>query len=221
MDLTGIGLYTLQEAERLTGADAREVSRWLFGYSFKDGASAPLWTTQLAELDEKVIGFRDLLELRIVKAFRNHDVSLRVIRTAIDNAKAIFGTEYPFTANRFLTDGKTVFYEALKEQGEIELTDLVRRQLVFEHIVRPELYAGIEFTADGQARRWFPVKRSDAVVLDPEIAFGKPVLAEYGVRTDLVVETYRVEKSKKMAASLYGIPISAVDAAIRYERLVA
>jgi len=37
MELTGIGLYTLQEAERLTGAQAREVSRWLFGYTFKGG----------------------------------------------------------------------------------------------------------------------------------------------------------------------------------------
>lgn len=220
MDLTGIGLYTLKEVERLTGAEAREVSRWLFGYTFKDGSSPPLWVTQLAALDEKVIGFRDLLELRVVKAFRNHNVSLRVIRTAIENAKAIFG-DYPFTANRFLTDGRTVFYEALKEHGEVELTDLVKRQLVFEHIVRPELYAGIEFTADGQAKRWFPLKQSSAVVLDPEISFGKPVLTEYGVRTDLVVETYKAEKSKKMAASLYGIPLSAVDAAIRYERLVA
>ncbi|VWC50629.1 DUF433 domain-containing protein [Burkholderia lata] len=220
MDLTGIGLFTLKEVERLTGAEAREVSRWLFGYTFKDGSSPPLWTTQLAELDEKVIGFRDLLELRVVKAFRNHSVSLRVIRAAIENAKSIFG-DYPFTANRFLTDGKTVFYEALKEHGEVELTDLVKRQLVFEHIVRPELYAGIEFAADGQAKRWFPLKRSSAVVLDPEISFGKPVLTEYGVRTDLVAETYKTEKSKKMTASLYGIPLSAVDAAIRYERLVA
>ncbi|HGO6128979.1 Uncharacterized conserved protein [Burkholderia cepacia] len=220
MDLTGIGLYTLKEVEQLTGAEAREVSRWLFGYTFKDGSSPPLWVTQLASLDEKVIGFRDLLELRIVKAFRDRNVSLRVIRAAIENAKAIFG-DYPFTANRFLTDGRTVFYEALKEHGEVELTDLVKRQLVFEHIVRPELYTGIEFTADGHAKRWFPLKQSSAVVLDPEISFGKPVLAEYGVRTDLVVETYKVEKSKKMAASLYGIPLSAVDAAIRYERLVA
>ncbi|RKP45549.1 DUF433 domain-containing protein [Trinickia fusca] len=221
MNLTGIGLYTLQEAEKLTGAKAREVSRWLFGYSFKDGHSLPLWTTQLAELDEKVIGFRDLLELRVVKAFRSHNVPLRVIRVAIENAKAMFGTDYPLTANRFLTDGKTVFYEALMGHGEIELTDLLRRQLVFEHIVRPELYAGIEFAADGHAKRWFPLRHNHAVVLDPEISFGKPVLAEYGVRTDLVVETYEVEKSRKMAASLYGIPISAVDAAIRYERLAA
>src|SRR5882757_4306696 len=98
MELTGIGLYTLQEAERLTGAQAREVSRWLYGYTFKGGVGAPLWTTQLAGLDEKVIGFRDLMELRVVKAFRNHNVPLRVIRAAIDGAKAMFGTEYPFTA---------------------------------------------------------------------------------------------------------------------------
>ncbi|ALF89508.1 MULTISPECIES: DUF433 domain-containing protein [Ralstonia solanacearum species complex] len=221
MDLTGIGLYTLGEAERLTGAPSREVSRWLFGYSFKDGKSPPLWKTQLSELDEKVIGFRDLMELRIVKAFRMHDISLRVIRTAIENAREIFAIDYPFSANRFLTDGKSIFYEALKEHGEVELTDVVRRQIVFEHIVRPELYMGIEFTADGRAKRWHPLKSSNIIVLDPDIAFGKPILADYGVRTDTVADAYRTEKSKKRVASLYGIPVSAVEAAIRYERLAA
>ncbi|QCX50245.1 DUF433 domain-containing protein [Ralstonia pseudosolanacearum] len=221
MDLTGIGLYTLKEAERLTGAPSREVSRWLFGCRFKDGARPPLWKTQLSELDEKVIGFRDLMELRIVKAFRTHDVSLRVIRTAIGNARELFAIDYPFTANRFLTDGKSIFYEALKEHGEIELTDIVRRQMVFEHIVRPELYAGIEFTANGQAKRWYPLMNSNIVVLDPDIAFGKPVLADYEVRTDTVADAYRTEKSKKTVASLYDIPVSAVEAAIRYERLAA
>src|SRR5471030_2937781 len=113
MELTGIGLYTLQEVERLTGAQAREVGRWLFGYKSKGGVSAPLWKSQLADLDEKVIGFRDLMELRIVKAFRNHDVPLQVIRAAIEGAKAMFGTEYPFTAHRFLTDGKSIFSEEI------------------------------------------------------------------------------------------------------------
>ena len=99
MELTGIGLYTLQEAE--TGAQSREVSRWPFGYAFKGGVGAPLWKSQLADFDEKVIGFRDLIELCIVKAFRNHDVPLQVIRGAIGGAKAMSGTEYPFTAHRF------------------------------------------------------------------------------------------------------------------------
>lgn len=224
MDLTGIGLYTLKEAERFTGADSREVSRWLFGYRHKNGASAPLWRTQLADMDEdgqKVIGFRDLLELRIVKAFTQHNVPLRVIRAAIESARGIFSTEYPFTANRFLTDGRSIFYEALKSHGEVELTDLVRRQVVFEHIIRPELYAGIEFTASGQATRWFPVKKSEIIVLDPQISFGKPILTEYGIRTDVLAACFEVEGDKKRVAALYDIPLRAVNAALRYEALAA
>jgi uncharacterized protein (DUF433 family) len=221
MELTGIGLYTLQEAERLTGAQAREVSRWLFGYTIKGGIGAPLWKSQLADLDEKVIGFRDLMELRIVKALRNHDVPLQVIRAVIEGAKAMFGTEYPFTAHRFLTDGKSIFSEALQEHGDAEMTDLAKRQLVFEHIVRPALYTGIEFAGDGRAMRWFPLKRSKVIVLDPEIAFGKPVLTDYGVRTEIVAETFKAEKNKQTVASLFDIPVAAVEAAIRYEQMAA
>jgi uncharacterized protein (DUF433 family) len=217
MKLTGIGLYTLQEAERLTGAQAREVSRWLFGYTFKGGVGAPLWTPQLASLDAKVIGFRDLMELRIVKALRDHNVPLRVIRAAIDGAKAIFGIEYPCTTHRFLIDGKSIFSKALQEHGAAEMPDLAKRHLVFERIVRPALYAGIEFADNGQATRWFPVKRSKAIVLDPEIAFGKPVLTDYGVRTEIVAEAFKAEKDKKMVASLFDVSVAAVEAAIRYE----
>jgi uncharacterized protein (DUF433 family) len=221
MNLTGIGLYTLKEAEQLTGASAREASRWLFGYRYPNGESAPLWKTQLLGFDghEKAIGFRDLLELRIVKQFLDHHVSLRVIRAAIENARTLFHTDYPFTAHRFLTDGKNIFYEAMS--GESGLTDLAKRQLVFEHIIRPELYAGIEFDGNGEASRWFPVKRSKSIVLDPEMSFGKPILTQYGIRTNIIAQSYVVEQDKKMVAALFDIPVSAVDAALRYERVAA
>lgn len=223
MKLTGIGLYTLKEAEQLTGASAREVSRWLFGYHFPNGESPPLWKTQLVSIDkdEKAIGFRDLLELRIVKQFLDHHVSLRVIRTAIENARALFKTDYPFTANRFLTDGKSIFYEAMTDNGEGELTDLVKRQLVFEHIIRPELYAGIEFDDHGEATRWFPVSRSKQIVLDPAISFGKPILTQFGIRTNVIAQSYAVEQDKKIVSSIFDIPVKAVEAALRYERIAA
>lgn len=223
MNLTGIGLYSLKEAERLTGAQSREVSRWLFGYKFKDSSSPPLWRTQLAGMEEdgKFIGFRDLLELRVVKAFVQHNVPLRVIRAALNNAKDMFSTDYPFTAHRFLTDGRSIFREAVREQGDVELIDLVKRQKVFEHIIRPELYAGIEFGPNGLATRWYPVKNSGKVVLDPEIAFGKPILTEFGIRTDIIAVTFAAEKNKKAVAAQFEIPVEAVSAALRYERLAA
>lgn len=223
MDLTGIGLYTLQEAEHLTGAASREVSRWLFGYTHANGVSKPLWETQLANFEdsEKVIGFRDLLELRIVKAFTERAVPIRVIRAAIQNARAMFKSTHPFTTHRFLTDGKGIFHEALNEDSEPQLTDLVKRQMVFEHMIRPELYAGIEFNADGEAKRWYPMKKSSAIVLDPEISFGKPILSDYGVRTNVIAMTYATEQNKKTVAAIYDIPLSAVDIALKFERLAA
>jgi uncharacterized protein (DUF433 family) len=58
-------------------------------------------------------------------------------------------------------------------------------------------------------------------VLDPEIAFGKPVLMGYGLRTEIVAGAFKAEKNKKTVASLFDIPVSAVEAAIRYERIAA
>jgi len=223
MELTGIGLYTLAEAERLTGAARREIHRWLFGYRYRDRFSPPLWQTELSSHQEigRYLSFRDLLELRIVKAFVQYKVPLTVIRSAIRNAEQIFSTRYPFTTHRFLTDGRSVFYEALHEHGDVELTDLVRRQIVFEHIIRPELYAGIEFSKSGEATKWFPVKQSKRIVLDPNVSFGKPVIAKAGIKTEVLAASYAAEKNKKVVAALYGVSVPDVEAALRYERMSA
>ena len=64
----------IDQAARLVGAEPRALRRWLQGYSRKYNGervhSEPLWETQLKDegLPEDVIGFRDLLELRMVSA---------------------------------------------------------------------------------------------------------------------------------------------------------
>jgi len=217
MKLIGVGLYTLQQAARLSGASAPEVSRWLFGYKTSQGkVHAPLWSTQLEGCDEKVIGFRDLMELRVVKAFVKHGVPLRVIRTALKHAQEIFGARYPFTSHRFLTDGRTIFHEAIDRES-MEMTDLVRRQLVFEEIIRPQLYEGIEFSSDGAAVRWFPEKHK-TIVLDPDLSFGRPVLTKFGIPTEIILQAMRAESNNaKAVAAQFEIPVADVRAAVKFE----
>lgn len=216
MGFIGVGLYTLQQAARLSGATAPEVSRWLFGYQAKGGKKMPpLWSTQIQVADEKVIGFRDLMELRVVKAFASHGVPVKLIRAALHSAKEIFGSAYPFTSHRFLTDGKSIFYEAIDREGQ-ELTDLVKRQLVFESIIRPQLYEGIEFSAEGAAVRWYP-KRHKTIVLDPEVSFGRPVLAGFGIPTEIIAQAMRIEKNARAVAAQFEVPVDKVRAAVRFE----
>jgi uncharacterized protein (DUF433 family)/GNAT superfamily N-acetyltransferase len=216
MELTGIGLYTLQQASRLSGAKASEVSRWLFGYKAGEGKQfPPLWQPQVRDVEEKVIGFQDLMELRIVKAFSGHGVPTQLIRMALRHAKEIFGSEYPFTSNRFLTDGRTIFYETL-EQGRDELTDLVRRQLVFESIIRPQLYEGIEFSSQGAAVRWFP-RKGKTIMLDPDVSFGRPVLSAFGIPTEVIAQAMKAERNVRAVAAQFEIPVDKVRAAVKFE----
>jgi uncharacterized protein (DUF433 family) len=227
MELIGTGIYPLQQAARLVGVEPRAVRRWLQGYSWKHGtgraSSAPLWRTQLSdeELPGEVIGFRDLLELRLVAAFVAHGVGLKTIRATVDEAAQTFGGAYPLTNHRFLTDGKRIFLDAVEATGERSMRDVLSKQYVFSDIIKPSLYAGIEYAAEG-ARRWFPMARRRDIVLDPALQFGTPVLADAGIPTDTIHAAYIAEgRDSAMVARVFNITTRAVNAAVAFETKLA
>lgn len=195
----------------------------MFGYSYRNRGeeevhlSPPLWRTQLADVGRHLIGFHDLIELRFVKAFVQHGVDLRIVRRCAETARELFGAAYPFTMERFRTDGKTIYYDAIEAEGKEDLLDLHRRQWGFDTVIRPSLYKGIEFGEDGTAKRWFPA-HSDAIVVDPELAFGKPALTDYGISTETIAVHLAAEGSRTKVAKLFDIPVAAVSAAVRFEQ---
>lgn len=227
MKMIGVGLYTFQEAAKLIDASAQELRRWLNGghNNAQDldtrVSNEPLWQTELIESEVQGISFHDLLEVRFVKAFRKHGVTLQTIRLASRNARELFENPYPFTSKRFRTDGRSIFADALEESGETELLDIGKRQYAFAKIIESSLYHGIEFGSDELALRWYPMQRSKAVVLDPAIAFGKPIVANEGIRTSILYDAFRAEQSKPYVAKIYDVPIAAVEAAIRFEERLA
>lgn len=183
-----------------------------------------MWAPEIAQtaFDEPVIGFRDLLELRLVAAFAKHGVSLKLIRATADFARNEFGTDYPLTTRRFLTDGKTIFLEAKKSTDAGEMLDVPKRQLVFSDIIRPSLYSGIEY--DGKrARRWYPLgDDKKMIVLDPQIQFGSPIVAASGIPTDTLHAAFLAEgRDRNAVARIFGITPKEVDAAVRFENKLA
>lgn len=226
MQLTGLGLYTIPEAARLSGVRSVELRRWLRGYDSGKGEKTrhhpPLWSSEISSANIAGLSFHDLLEIRFVRAFRKLGISLQAIRIAAINAREILQSPYPFTSKRFRTDGKTIFAEAMSKSGELDLLDLRRRQYVFTKVVEPSLYAGIEFGADERATRWYPMERSKAVVLDPNLAFGKPVVTDTSLRTDILYDAWLAEdKNKQRVARLFEVPVKVIETAIRFEQQAA
>ena len=223
-DMIGVGLYTVPEAARLVGVPSRRVRRWVHGYRYRgrhsaEAASEPLWHADTPATDTTVgLSFLDMMEVRMVNAFRGYGVSWTVIRDAARHACELFRDNHPFTMRRFQTDGNRIFGEAAGEQGG-RLLDMNRRQWVSKPIVQRSLFEGIEFDG-GQAARWYPTN-GRKVVVDPARSFGRPVLTDYGVPTETLFAAYEVEGSIDEVSRWYDLPRSAVRAAIGFERQVA
>lgn len=220
--LIGVGVYTPAEAAHYTGIPAKDIRRWMFGYKSEGVEHPGLWLPELSFSEEKLLGFHDLLEIRFVHAFRKHGVSLQAIRSASQQARALFSQQYPFTCKRFQTDGRSIFATVFDETGDEAILDLAKRQYAFRQVIGPSLYEGIDYAGEGSAQRWYPVKRSKAIVLDPQRNFGKPVLSATGIDTASIYHTYLAEgEDAKRTSMIFEIPTAAVDAAVSYEHRIA
>src|SRR5690348_1230939 len=104
--LIGVGVYSAPQAARLIHSRPNEIRRWLGGYH----GHSPLWEPQLPRTadGELRLGFLDLMELRFVRAFRKHGVSLQHIRQVLAKARDLIRSEHPLSTRRFKTDGKDI-----------------------------------------------------------------------------------------------------------------
>jgi uncharacterized protein (DUF433 family) len=223
-DALGRGVYGAAEAVRLVNfrrrADAvsrRTLARWLRGYTHDGEHSPPLWQPDYCEEEAIEVSFRDLVELRFVKAFRDLGLSLPTIRQCFERAVEEVKDARPFSTQRFRTDGKTIFLEITDGVREGKLIDLRHRQGVFHRVIAPSLH-GLEFDAN-IVSRWYPSGKT--IVLDPARSFGRPIVAEVGIPTSVLAEAAEVEGSPERVAKLYELPVAEVRDAIAFERQLA
>lgn len=221
-DLFGVGSYTTQEAARLLRTPAINVSRWMKGYSYRRNGevheSPPLWDTQWppAKNGQLELGFRDLIELRFVKAFTEAGIGLLAIRNCLNFARELVGEGRPFSTRRFRTDGRTIFLESAEHSGDLEeLLDLKKRQYVFGKIIE-RTFKDLDIDASG-IKAWRPFSGKNSIVIDPHRSFGQPIAAESGVPTIVLAEAVEAEGSAERVARLFEVPIAVVKDAVRFE----
>lgn len=220
----GLRLLNFSRTNAPTSSVSRQtVSRWLRGYDFGtdgEGHSEPLWRPDYQNDDDLIeLSFRDLIELRFVKAFRDIGLALPTVRQCYQRAAEEVQDDRPFSTQKFRTDGKTIFLEITEGIQEPKLIDLRRRQNVFRTIVEPSL-KDLEFDASAVAR-WFPLGiQRRSVVIDPARSFGRPIAAS-GVPTEVLKRAVDVEGSIKKVAALYGVLESEVRDAVTFEDRLA
>lgn len=207
----GVGLYSMADVARLTGAHPETVRRW----------SSEIGVVPRHFPGEKLLTFEELMEIHFIQMFRSEGVSFQAIRKASQAAAQRFNTAYPFTFKRFDTDGKTIFATLIKERPRnVLIEDLQRGQYVFESIVRP-FFRKLEYRGDSErVACYWPRTKRGRVVLDPKRRFGKPIDAKTGISTSTIYEAVTAGggQSPAVVARWLGIPLTAVKAAVAFEK---
>ena len=125
------GIYSIPDAARLIGINTRSISRWARGYHYpRSGTvrkSPPVFRADIEPYEGRyALSFLDLMELRWVKAFREHGLSFYKIRIAATRAAAILKTHHPFASQRLFDDRKTNFFRIAQEENDSDLLDVVK-----------------------------------------------------------------------------------------------
>lgn len=216
-----LGLYTLPEAARLASVPPRTLTNWVRGYRYPvDGRMASARPV-IRPPGRDALSFVNLMEALALAGYREAGVPMQRVRKALDFAARIMEHPHILASERLLTDGKELFWEYQERSrgAELDLVNLSRQgQKVFPEAVMRYLRQ-VEWGADRFATRWWPgVERGRGnVVVDPRRAFGAPVIAGTGIRTEDLFSRFRAGEPIEELVHDYGVNLGDVEAAIRIE----
>ena len=162
------------------------------------------------------MGFRDLIELRFIKAFIDHGLGLKTIRHCLDYARECVKDDRPFSTRRFQTDGRTIFLESLRDSGDDELLDLKNRQYVIKDVIE-RTFKDLDISED-IVIRWRPFEGKDSIVIDPQRAFGQPIASGSGIPTVTLADAVNAERSIQRVSYLYDVPVPVIRDAVNFEK---
>lgn len=213
--------YSIAEAAHYLLIPRATVHSWVVGRSYPTKRGKRLFKPVIEPPSEArgLLSFVNLVEAHVLDAIRReHEIRLDKIRSAIQYLQSEFGSSHPLADHRFATDGLDPFVEKyghlinVSQSGQLAIKELLQAYL-----------RRIERDAAGFAVRLYPFTRKrqqdepKAVVIDPYISFGRPVLAGTGIPTSIVAERYKAGESVEQLADDYGRASLEIEEAIRCE----
>ncbi|MGH2652817.1 MAG: DUF433 domain-containing protein [Actinomycetota bacterium] len=218
------GLYTVREAARLARVPPNTLWNWVRGYAYPTSQGTGRAKPVLApprEDGKPALAFVNLMEALALAGFRQTGVSMQRVRKALEYAKRAMDEAHPLANQRILTDGRDLFWEYQKRRDpEVHLVNMVKGgQKAFPEAVERYLRE-VEWGRDRYAVRWWPGAREAGagdIVVDPKRAFGAPVVARTGIKTEDVFDRFSAGEPMTELAEDYGLTLAQIEAAIRAE----
>lgn len=217
--------YPASEVARILNLSVNTVRAWCFGQNYRSATGAPKRfqpVIEPADLKGRLLSFANLCELHVLSAIRrSHKIPLPKVRESVEYLRTELDSARPLIDQQFHTNGIDLFVEHasrllnVSRQGQEALRGDFQQAL-----------ARIERDRRGSPIRLFPFSRTSlsdkeqpkAVVIDPRLSFGRPVLSSVAIRTDVIVGRFRAGDSMMEMAKDYGVDEKEIEEALRFEQ---
>lgn len=217
-DVRELPNYSISEAAAYLRIPRSTVRAWFLGM----GTFRPI--LPLARRAPPTLSFFNLVETHVLNSIREHH-GLPQIRKALKYVEKELQVDRPLVQKVFQTDGVNLFVEHLGKllnaaaQGQVAM-----REVLVAHLRR------LDFDSGGFAERLYPFTRGGTqggleledprvVVFDPQIAFGRLIVAGTGIPTAVLADRFDAGDLSDDLAEDYGLDRRRVEEAIRCERV--
>ncbi|MGV0028406.1 DUF433 domain-containing protein [Phormidesmis priestleyi] len=223
-DPRNIPAYAVVDAARYLSIPSGTIQSWLRGrtYQTQEGPRyyEPLIQRPRANLPQ--LSFTNLIEAHVLRVIRKvHNVRLDKVRTALDYLDQQFQMPHPLAQIQFQTDGVDLFVESVGRLVSVSKPGQLAMQEILKHLLQR-----VEWDEQGIAARLYPFTSGmkenvpKQLVIDPRIAFGRPVLVGTGIPTSILATRYKAGESIDDLAIDYNCDRLQIEEAIRCELLL-
>ena len=168
----------------------------------------------------RLLSFANLIEAHVLRSLRTeHGVPVKALRSALAYAEKTLGIDRLLLRPELRAEAGKVFLDRYGELIELSASgQLAMRQLFDEHLKR------VEWDASKFPVRLYPFLSAASpseerpIVIDPHIAFGRPVVERKGISTSAIAERIDAGESVEDVATDYDLGPSEIEQAILYER---
>ena len=216
-----LAAYGITEAAHYLRMPQATLRSWVVGRYYPTEAGRRFFEPiiPLPDKDRPLLSFMNLVEVHVLDAIRReHEIPLPKVRRALNYLRAQFPSKHPLADQTFETDSLDLFIQKFGHLINVSRDgQLAMRSLLQAHLRR------VERDAKGVPVRLYPFTRKrqpdepKAVVIDPYVSFGRPVLVGTGIATLVIAERYKAGESVDDLADYYARPRVEIEEAIRVE----
>ena len=217
-DPRDLAAYTVAEAARYVRIPAPTLRAWVAGQSYAQHSGRPPFRTLITapENNPPRLTFNNLIETYTLRALRTkHAVSIQAARRAIDFAEQYYNIHRLLLHPKLRTSAGDLFLEKYREFVNLNQSG----QLVIEKLFNNYLKR-IELDGFYLPARLYPFDNDidKTIVIDPQVAFGRPFIARRGISTAAIVDRVNSGESYNEIAADYGLDPTEVEEALFYEQ---